>query len=88
MQGLPVSAGHVGCALGICRIQLHRKDVGSWLLPSSTAGLYSPKQDSLMKDYPENFFLGLLDEHSNLFQLLLDLPDTAVQQLQLWFCSV
>lgn len=61
---------------------------GPWLLPSSTGGLCSPKQDSLMEDYPENSFLGLLDEHRNLLQLLPDLPVTAVQQLQLLSCSV
>lgn len=41
-----------------------------------------------MEDYPENSFLGLLDEHRNLFKPLLDFPATAVQQLQLLFCSV
>lgn len=47
-----------------------------------------PKAGFTNERLSRKFFLGLLDEHSNLFQLLLDLPDTAVQQLQLWFCSV
>lgn len=83
--------GQVGCALPWRRSgdlqdvmlcpQLQRKALGSWCC-------HPAQVDPLTKGYPENPLLGLLAELRNLLQLFLDLPATAVQQLQLLFCSV